>query len=234
MGYCEGAYEEVEPLNMKKIEKKEVPDRFKKYAKTKSATYDKLNSDKNKPIKDELRQSLLDEQGHLCCYCGKRVEIKKSVIEHLIPRSENAKLELSYDNLLLSCDGGQSRKRENEKFPASCDHAKGRRKISVSPLEDDCETRYICEETGFILCRKGDEQAEETLQILNLNNHVLVNRRKKVIDGLRHLEEDQECLKEELDYYNKLEEGKYPEFSWAATSYMLNFCDALVEELAGV
>ena len=40
--------------------------------------------------KEELRSVLLIEQGHLCCYCQRRIEnVESTVIEHLYPRDES-------------------------------------------------------------------------------------------------------------------------------------------------
>lgn len=103
---------------MRKINKKTEPQSFaewKNKAKTKkwyaaqkpkgSALWDRLPGKQ----KNALRQSLLAEQGHICCYCGNRIENKPGqvVIEHLLPKSKPAYRHLifEYENLLLSCNG---------------------------------------------------------------------------------------------------------------------------------
>ena len=62
--------------------------------------------------KDQLRQHLLKEQGHICCYCG--IELSggkgKTVIEHLSPKSVFKNSTYTYTNLLLSCLGGKKYK----------------------------------------------------------------------------------------------------------------------------
>lgn len=58
--------------------------------------------------KKQLRGHLLEEQGHICCYCGRRLTShpSNSVIDHLFPKSKYIRRTYDYDNLVLSCVGG--------------------------------------------------------------------------------------------------------------------------------
>ena len=58
--------------------------------------------------KKRLRKHLLEEQGHICCYCGRRLtdHPSTSVIDHLWPKSKYMRRTYDYENLLLSCVGG--------------------------------------------------------------------------------------------------------------------------------
>lgn len=65
-------------------------------------------------IKRDLKETLLKEQGYICCYCMCRIAAYDSHIEHFIARSEAKDrpysvvvqdAELGYENLLLSCEG---------------------------------------------------------------------------------------------------------------------------------
>lgn len=221
---------------MKKIEKKEAPTSFEKYKKSKGANYNELEKPKNIAIKDELRQALILEQGYICCYCGREIQFDTTIIEHLCSRDSFPKLQLDYQNLLLSCDGGQSARRKNSKNksdPPYCDSAKGHQEISVTPLQDDCEHRFMCDEDGKILFDVADTEAEETLRVLNLNNAVLKNQRKSFLMAYVDSEWDWE---EEISYLETLHHGKYEPFCWARKSYILHFKHDKIEneELIGV
>ena len=51
--------------------------------------------------KDEIRKSLLKEQGYLCAYCMRRIDLKHTRIEHWTPEAELSELEkLDYSNML--------------------------------------------------------------------------------------------------------------------------------------
>ncbi len=58
--------------------------------------------------KKMLRAHLIEEQGYLCCYCGRRITLNKNntVIDHLFPKSKFRDRTYDYENLLLSCTGG--------------------------------------------------------------------------------------------------------------------------------
>src|SRR6266542_5989051 len=57
-------------------------------------------------VKDVVRQRLLEEQGWLCCYTGRRVGTKSSHIEHLKPQSRcEGHEDIAYGNLLAAYPG---------------------------------------------------------------------------------------------------------------------------------
>lgn len=55
-------------------------------------TYDELQN----PQKRNLHQALLDEQGSVCCYCGRSVGFEDSHIEHFKPQERYGALQLEY------------------------------------------------------------------------------------------------------------------------------------------
>ncbi|MCC6281984.1 MAG: TIGR02646 family protein [Saprospiraceae bacterium] len=157
--------------------------------------------------KDELRSTLLAEQGHLCCYCQRRIENTEStVIEHLFPRNGEDKMQgkaktFEYSNLMASCDGGALANRDRNKkepatpsYPEYCDRSKQEKLLPLSPLDPDVESRFtysIADDKVNIVGK--DPEAISTIQeILNLNTPFLEKRRGEAIAGL--IFEDQEKL----------------------------------------
>ena len=68
---------------MRYIQKKSEPESLTKYKKQKGAYYDGYDR------KDDVRESLLKEQGYLCGYCMKRLDSCEQVkIEHIMPQSK--------------------------------------------------------------------------------------------------------------------------------------------------
>ena len=65
----------------------------------------------NKQVIHSLKESLLDEQGHICCYCGVRIfNDHNTIFEHLYPRNKKLPYRnkmYDYNNILASCIGGQ-------------------------------------------------------------------------------------------------------------------------------
>lgn len=136
-------------------------------------------------IKDEVKEHLLAEQGRLCCYTGKHVEIESSHIEHLRPqalsRLEGNHEDVSYSNMLAAypkedsppCPYGAKRKGDwySEDF--------------VHPLLPDCEQRFIFNLGGEIAPRdSNDVGAAETIRRLRLDHEYLSDDRKAAIEEL--------------------------------------------------
>jgi len=200
---------------MRHIRKKPSPQAFEDWKKAnKPADWSDLM---NEPIhrendflyytKEELRSVLLIEQGHLCCYCQRRIEnVESTVIEHLYPRNGEDKVQgktkmFEYTNLMASCDGGALANRERNKkepdthsYPEYCDRSKQEKLLPLSPLEPEVESRFNYSITDDKVNIVGkDAEAISTIQeILNLNTPFLEKRRGEAIAGL--IFEDQEKL----------------------------------------
>ncbi len=133
----------------------------------------------NFPKKDELRISLLTEQGYICCYCMQRISDSKMKIEHWKSQDDYPELQLDYNNLLAACQGGQG-------LPSHlqhCDTRKGNTKITINPTDGNknCENLVRYRGNGQIY---SDETTinDELNQVLNLNTQTLANNRKEVLD----------------------------------------------------
>ena len=129
-----------------------------------------------KPIKQAVKQALLAEQGHLCCYCETRVDEVNGHIEHIEARHRRPELALSYGNMLYCCPETPKGR------PTTCGHArKPDDPVPVSPLEADCESRFRYTATGDMFPRdENDRAAADTVRILNLNEPTLRRRRAEV------------------------------------------------------
>lgn len=129
-----------------------------------------------RPIKQVVKQALLDEQGYLCCYCEKRADEDTGHIEHLAPRHTHPDLQLAYENLLYCC--AETPKGQ----PVTCGHArKPDDPVPVSPVQPECESRFLYTELGEMLPRNEDDfDARETVRILRLNEVLLRHSRAVV------------------------------------------------------
>ena len=157
--------------------------------------YSDLNEEKNLPHKIFLKNSLLSEQGHICCYCCKPIRTDNSHIEHIRPkeRDEYRAMSLEYENLLASCQGYHDRE-EN------CGHSKDNifdEELFVSPLEENCESLFEFNDRGKIKAADGNERAAYTIELLNLDTEQLNAARTEamwVSGAMDELTED-ECQK---------------------------------------
>ena len=106
------------------IKKKSEPHSLTIYKKTINASFDNQPS----KVKEDLRKSLLEEQGYICAYCMKRIEESADIkIEHYEAR--NSTNELSYKNLLVVCKGNEGSSKERQ----TCDTKKGNKVLRIDP-----------------------------------------------------------------------------------------------------
>lgn len=139
-------------------------------------------------IKEELRQSLEEEQGFICCYCMKRIpqklttnEIAKNKpdckIEHFKCQTRFRDQELNYQNLLLSCNG-------NHGFPhnmQTCDTFKDDYDLTYHPSSRvrNIENLIKYKSNGEIYSEDGILNRELS-EVLNLNTKDLRDTRRDV------------------------------------------------------
>lgn len=138
------------------------------------------------PIKQKIHESLIREQGFLCCYCESSVTAAESHIEHFRPKHKYRSRQLDYDNLLCSC--------QRELSPGEPRHCGNRKKgwfdanLLVSPLAPDCEDRFIFTAKGDIFPRRDDDAgARVTIKKLSLNLPKLRALRAAAVAELCHL-----------------------------------------------
>ncbi len=212
---------------MKYIKKNSPPQSLIAFRNKPNATYAKLT--RSRKIYKETKQSLCEEQGYICCYCGRRINCdEQTQIEHFFAKGtpEYDDLQLDYEtNLLACCDGGKSKRqtKEIDKSQLFCEAVKGNRTITINPLTIECECKFLFSEDGDILGVGKD--AEVTIKMLNLNSPILKNMRKKAIDSLEKYcpnfttadwEKEMARLAHKID-------GKFEEFCFVLQSYILFF-----------
>lgn len=210
---------------MKYIIKNMPPQSLEEYKKTENACYDNLPQN----VKKDLRDSLITEQGSICCYCGRRIfSDHHSVIEHIWPKGlrEYSHLQLEYSNLLCSCDGGESErtgksKVEKRKYPSFCDDKKNNQILHLTPLDSNCEEQFAYDEEGHIYGLT--DEAREAIEILGLDCSPLVNLRRAAIEPYLKLELDNGGWRGEVEYLLQRLDGDYLPFCFAVVYYIRNF-----------
>ncbi len=145
--------------------------------------------------KDEVLQSLLAEQYHLCCYSELRADEEGLGyhIEHVENKGQNPQRTFDYANLTASAlhsnDLGAFNARNKEIFGG---HAAGKTGahgpvdmfLFISPHRPDCRRFFAYLSDGRIVPSAGlnaqeRHQAQYTIDNLNLNSPFLVTRRQQ-------------------------------------------------------
>lgn len=134
-------------------------------------------------IRESVHESLMREQGFICCYCESRISMDDSHIEHFRPKTKFPDRQLDYENLLCSCQQDPSRGE-----PRHCGHRKGSwfdEKLLLSPLEEDCEDRFTFTANGDVFPRSNEDgRAKTTIERLGLDIPKLRALRAAAIDAL--------------------------------------------------
>ncbi|RLC20465.1 MAG: TIGR02646 family protein [Deltaproteobacteria bacterium] len=156
---------------MKYIKKGVEPESLTHHRCKSHADYD--NYDK----KDDLRNALLMEQGHICCYCMQRIKIRKMKIEHWKPQADFKSLQLNYKNLLGACLGGKGQPLHLQ----HCDTGKGKELITINPTDKNCETFIKFSSSGEIY--SDNENVDRDIdKTLNLNMQTIKKNREAALD----------------------------------------------------
>lgn len=128
---------------------------------------------------DLLKEQLRQEQKGLCCYCCQILgdEIDKTTVEHLKSRDKYPKLTFDYGNLLLSC-----------KQSKQCDNAKGSDELDLTPLMIECDAEITLKVNGEL--NPKSKRAKQAIDLLNLNNADLRQRRERLIGDLFRMDNE--------------------------------------------
>lgn len=183
--------------------------------------YDDIQQKKEKSV---LKESLMQEQKYVCCYCCTHLTSDKAHIEHFRPQNVYPDLSLEYKNLFASCQGEKQLKK-------NCGHAKKNQfdeKLMISPLDETCEQHFVYQIDGMIEpSDPDDEAARYTIRVLALDDKRLCKAREEALwaSGVfTDSEEEKHQMFVKFDDPNVCELPAY----WDAIRYFL-----LKEENAG-
>lgn len=165
-------------------------------------------SDITRHVKSWLKQSLLEEQHYICCYCECRIDSNNSHIEHFKPKARDKypELQLSYSNLHASCGCNISKGED-----IHCGHKKSNEysPLLVSPLEKDCHTHFGYTLDGGISGKSN--RGEESIRILHLDSELLKEQRKTLIDYFLDIP-NPETLQDEINSHLNTTNPQFGEF----------------------
>lgn len=150
------------------------------------------------PEKDGIKGTLIEQQKHVCVYCGKRVTIKylDAHIEHFWPSSQFSNLRFSWANLYVSC--GPAREKNK---PLTCGDKKGDwcPTDHIEPADPNVEYNFSYGGLGEINPNPSDNiQAKKMIEKLNLNDNSLQYQRQQIIIGLNEAIENDEIKSENI------------------------------------
>ena len=141
-------------------------------------------------IRETVHESLMREQGFLCCYCESAIVKGDSHVEHFRPVSRFRERQLDYGNMHCSCQRELS-----PGEPRHCGYRKGSwfdEGLLISPLEADCEDRFGFTANGDVFPRSIDDAAAATtIEKLGLDLPKLRALRAAAINALYALSSEE-------------------------------------------
>ncbi len=183
---------------MKHIQKGQEPEKFSQWKqrmpKEKRPDFSKWRHKSKKAVKAALMQ----EQGHICCYCECELLYDDSHIEHFRPKSDPTVDPYDFTNLLCSCQ---------QNIPKGAPRHCGSRKenwfdepLLISPLDPSCEHHFKFKADGRIEpVNSNDTAAIQTIDRLGLDIPKLRAMRKAAITPFL----DEELSAEEVKNFTK-------------------------------
>jgi uncharacterized protein (TIGR02646 family) len=187
------------------------------------------------PLKSQVREALMAEQGHLCAYCMRRIpderilpedkDFSNVYIEHWKARSAaqtgSDNKGLDYNNMLAVCSGDEKapdaiNKRKKQYF--TCDKKRENRPLTVNPLDQRTLDLIYYSEQGEM--HSDDADINDDINVkLNLNCSAeavaLPQSRKAVLDAVQAYIDSQDgdllqsCI-EQLRLWENEEDPKTP------------------------
>ena len=221
---------------MKKIDKEDSPewleiwkqDYRNKYGREAHYKNDFSSDDEDgQKRRQRLRQLLIEEQGHICCYCMKKIFLESSHIEHFWPKAFFPKLELEYNNMFASCNGERTNLLDDH-----CGHKKEDwwKEGMIPPTEEEIERMFRYSVDGKIhsVPRKPTTNiAAEMITQMGLDSFHLNRSRREAIENSEVFDEEEysnEDIRDFINFYTNKDDGSY-------IPYCMAIVDCLKERL---
>lgn len=178
------------PKELEKLRQKGIKNKW-----TQEKAYEKLKN----PLKAQVREQLVYEQGGLCAYCmcaiprkdvHPDIENKAITIEHVIPRKpidgRDVGQGLNYNNLLVVCHGNQAPHGNHKEEDLTCDaHRKNIEFKKVNPCDPSTLESIYYYLDGRIDASDADAKFDLTITLnLNCANAPQLGERKAALDAL--------------------------------------------------
>lgn len=211
-------------LKMRQITKNKEPITLIAYKKQVDAAYDGPHFT---IVKEKIRQSLLEEQGFLCAYCMRRINIDSMKIEHWACQHSDRNQQLNYNNLLACCDGYEGSPKKKQ----TCDTRKNGNNIKFSPSNPEHRINNIIKYNQNGEITSTDLVFNKELnECLNLNENRLKSNRASVLKLIqKKLSEKlseklgkrrENEIRKLLSFYEQKKDGKYSEYYGVAVHYL--------------
>jgi len=205
------------------IEKKHEPAELLQYRLKPYATYTDMPAD----VKSKVKENLLNEQGHLCAYCMRKIDSgtgkQRCTIEHCLPQAVSSEADrLNYRNMVAVCWGNRD---ASDNMDKHCDASRGAlksehqkmKKIDIFQESTLLGINYKSDGTIFSEDKDTNEDLNlrlnlncETQQLKECRLSALNKLRKTINDKYPQKTVPKDYLMRLLEYYSTHKEKMEP------------------------
>jgi len=189
----------------------------------------------NSADKQIISKSLLEEQGHLCAYCMRRLpderelpdDVPRVKIEHWFPRNppthEDRGQGLDYGNMLAVCSGNRGKRGTRKTRDYTCDQKRkdSYPQLTLNPCDPATLESIEYKENGEMFSRDPNVQDDINVKLnLNCRSEMveLPEKRRKLLEALQSelpVDDEEQTLEYCIDKLMMFEQESDPKTEYS-------------------
>lgn len=179
---------------MRRIDKSEEPQSLRSFDKAKHKKWEEIHNEANRHVYNDCLQQCIEDQAHLCGYTEVPLSKDNRHIDHYIKRDFAPDLTFCWNNMIAAVKGSRFGADYKDKHVKRNDYDKSECCYTdiLNPVKDEFAGRFRFSADGTMEPSDNkDIKAEKTIELFNLNEKSLKERRKVQIENVRtYIEND--------------------------------------------
>ena len=179
---------------MRRINKSEEPQSLRSFNKAKHEKWGEIHNEANWHVYNDCLRQCIEDQAHLCGYTEVPLTEKNRHIDHYIKRDFAPDLTFCWNNMIAAVKGSRFGADYKDKHVKRNDYDKSECCYTdiFNPVKDEFAGRFRFSADGTIEPSDNkDIKAEKTIELFNLNEKSLKERRKVQMENVRtYIEND--------------------------------------------
>lgn len=179
---------------MRRIYKSEEPQSLRSFDKAKHKKWEEIHNEANRHVYNDCLQQCIEDQAHLCGYTEVPLSKDNRHIDHYIKRDFAPDLTFCWNNMIAAVKGSRFGADYKDKHVKRNDYDKSECCYTdiLNPVKDEFAGRFRFSADGTMEPSDNkDIKAEKTIELFNLNEKSLKERRKVQIENVRtYIEND--------------------------------------------
>lgn len=178
---------------MRQINKSEEPQSLRSFNKAKHKKWEEIHNDANRHVHNDCWQQCIEDQAYLCGYTEVPFTGKKRHIDHYIKRDFAPDLTFCWNNMIAAVKDSHFGADYKDEHVKRTDYDKSECCYTsiLNPVRDEFTGRFRFSADGTIEPSDSqDIKAQKTIELFNLNEKSLKERRKRQMENVRTFIED--------------------------------------------